>query len=95
MEHYETLIGIAVQTILFLLAGYGMVIRNDIGNRNLKEEVASMKDELKKLAEVITLQAVQTTRINGLTAQVTSIEQRVEDLRRGNGFVQRQVDREY
>jgi replicative DNA helicase len=95
VEQYSTVIGIAVQTILFLLAGYGMVIRNDIGNTNLKEEIASMKEELKKLAEVITMQAVQTTRINGLTEQVTSIEKRVEDLRRGNGFVQRQVDREY
>ena len=95
MEQYSTVIGIGIQTVLFLLAGYGMVIRNDIGNSNLKEEIASMKEELKKLAEVITMQAVQTTRINGLTEQVTSIEKRVEDLRRGNGFVQRQVDREY
>ena len=29
METYVTIIGIAVQTALFLLGGYAMVLRND------------------------------------------------------------------
>ena len=43
--------------------------------------------ELKKLAEVITMQAVQTNRIDNLETHLNSIERRVEDLRRGNGLV--------
>lgn len=100
MEH-ESLIGIAVQTALFLLGGYAMVIRADIGNKNLKLEVTEMKTELKKLADVVTQQAVQTTRLDNMATQVASIERRVEDLRRGAGYVERQdgrgkvIDREW
>jgi len=98
MEH-ETLIGIAVQTAIFLLGGFGMVLRNDWSNKSLKSEVSGIQKELKKLSDVITEQAVQTTRIDNLNTQVSSIERRVEDLRRGNGYVQARgrstVDGEY
>lgn len=90
-----TLLGIAIQTALYLLAGYAMVIRNDAGNKNLKEEVLEMKEELKSLAQVITMQAVQTTRLDNLSGLLSSVEKRVEDLRRGNGYVQKELDREY
>jgi hypothetical protein len=86
---YVTLIGIGVQTALYLLAGFALVIRADASAKNLKEEVHEMKEELKKLADVITLQAVQTTRLDNLTSTMMSIEKRVEDMRRGNGYVQR------
>lgn len=94
----ETLIGICVQTALFILGGYAMVIRNDVGNKQLRLEITNMKDELKKLADVIITQAVQTTRLDNLAMMVVSMEKRVEDMRRGNGFIQRgkdSVDREY
>ena len=100
MEH-ESLIGIAIQTALFLLGGYAMVIKADIGARNLKEEVHEMKEQLERLSEVITVQAVQTTRLDNLTSLVASMEKRVEDLRRGQGYVERRdhlgkvIDREY
>lgn len=98
MDH-ESLIGIAIQTALFLLGGYAMVIKADIGARNLKEEVAEMKEELKTLANVITIQAVQTTRLDNLTAQVTTQGRTIEDLRRGTGFISdrgaKSVEREY
>lgn len=101
MEQYTTLIGIVVQTALLILAGYGMVIRNDVGNKNLKEEVSEMARKLEKLAEVITTQAVQTTRLDNITALVASMEKRIEDLRRGQGYIERRdhsgkvIDREY
>ena len=98
MEH-ESLIGIAIQTALFLLGGYAMVIKADIGARNLKEEVSEMKEELKTLANVITVQAVQTTRLDNLTVQVTQQGRTIEELRRGAGFIAdrnaKSVDREY
>jgi hypothetical protein len=97
MQHYEYLIGIAVQTFLFLLGVYGMILRNDSSNKNLKAEVISMRDELKKLAAVIVQQAVQTEQIDNLRTQVTLLQRTVEDMRRGNGWVKGRtgVDGEY
>ncbi len=98
MEH-EGLIGIAVQTAIFLLGGFGMVIKNDLSNKTLRGEVKLIQLELRKLADVITTQAVQTTRIDNLNTQVSSLERRVEDLRRGQGYVQARgrlaIDGEY
>ena len=87
MESYATLIGIVVQTALFLSGGYAMVLRNDWSNRNLKSEVQGIQIELKKLSEVVTQMAVQTVRIDNLSDQFTMLQRNVEDLRRGNGFV--------
>ncbi len=92
-----TIIGIAVQTIFFLLGGYAMVLRSDWSNRNLQTQVTDMNKEIKKLAEVVTIQAVQTTRIDNLTALITMLQRNVEELRRGNGWVQgtKGIDHEY
>ena len=87
METYVTIIGIAVQTALFLLGGYAMVLRNDWSNKALKIELMAMQKQLEKLAEVITTQAVQTTRIDALYGLYASADRRIEDLRRGNGFI--------
>jgi len=38
-----------------------MVLRNDWSTKDLKEELESMEEELKKLAQVITQIAVQRT----------------------------------
>jgi cell division protein FtsB len=97
METWVTIGGIVVQTTLFLLGGYAMVLRNDWSTKALKAELEAMQDQLKKLAEVITIQAVQTTRIDNLASQVTQMDRRVEDLRRGNGYItgRTSVDGEY
>jgi len=84
---YVHLGGIALQTLLFLVGGYGMVLRNDWSNRNLEKKMETMQNELKKLAEVVITQAVQTTQIQNLASQFTMLQRTVEDLRRGNGFV--------
>lgn len=87
MEHWEFYIGLGVQTILFLGGGYGMVLRNDWSTQALNEKMDKMELQLQKLADVITMQAVQTTRLDNMSSQLASVERRVEDLRRGNGFV--------
>ena len=89
METYVTIIGIAVQTALFLLGGYAMVLRNDWSNKALKAELVAMQRQLEKLAEVITIQAVQTTRIDNLHQQITMLQRNYEDLRRGTGIIER------
>jgi hypothetical protein len=97
VDHYEWLIALGVQTVLFLAGGYGMVLKNDWSNQALKDQLLGMEEELKQLAKVITEKAVQSTRIDNLVSQVTMLQRNVEDLRRGNGFVrgQRGIDHEY
>lgn len=94
---YIHLSGIALQTLLFLVGGYGMVLRNDWSNKNLEKKMETMQTELKKLAEVVITQAVQTAQIQNLASQITMIQRNVEDLRRGNGFVKgrQSIDGEY
>ena len=87
--NWDFLIGIAVQTLLFLAGCYAMVLRNDWNTRIMKEQLDGMQDELKKLAEVIVTQAVQTTRLDNLNSQVTTLGRELSDLRRGNGFIVR------
>ena len=97
MEIWVTIIGIVVQTVLFLLGGYAMILRNDWSNKALKAELQAMQKQLERLAEVITTQAVQTTRIDALYSLFNSVDKRLEDLRRGNGFIRGRhgVDGEY
>ncbi len=96
-EQYTTLIGIGVQTIIFLLGGYAMVLRNDWSNKALKDEVKGMQEEIQKLSQVVVQMAVQTVRIDNLTQHFSVLQRTVEDLRRGNGFVRGRtgVDGEY
>lgn len=100
MEVYVTAIGIAIQTLLYLLGGYAMIVRNDVKRKAqadaVKLDVAGMREELKQLAKVVTAQAVQNTRIDNLYSQMTLMHQTIEALRRGNGWIQRHtVDGEY
>lgn len=83
----ETLIGITIQTVLFLLGGYAMVIRNDWSVKAMKEEMEKMELQIGRLAEVITQLAVQDTKINNITSQYTILARTVEDLRRGDGYI--------
>lgn len=87
MEVYVALGGLILQTVVILLGGYGLVLRNDWSNKALEKRMEIMQTELKKLADVVIMQAVQTTRLDNLASQVNSIERRVEDLRRGRGRV--------
>jgi hypothetical protein len=97
MEAYMGLVGVGIQTVLFLLAGYAMVIRNDSSNKALKEQMASMQLEIKGLSGVVTQMAVQTVRMDGVSERMNILDRRVEDLRSGKGFIQgpRGVDHEW
>lgn len=93
-ETYATLIGIGIQTLLYLLGGYSMVVRNDARTDILREQIEGMTKELKKLADVVTLQAVQTERIQNLSARVTMLQRNIEDLRRGDGYIRPHIEGE-
>jgi prefoldin subunit 5 len=93
-----TIIGIVIQTSLFMLGGYSLVVRHDESTKYLKTEMQGMQHQLQKLSEVITQMAVQTIRVDNLNNQVTMLQKTVEELRRGTGFVRgtrTAVDGEY
>jgi len=97
MEHYVPLIGILVQTAVFMLGGYAMVVRTGATTEALKEEIQDMNAELKELKNVIVVQAVQTARLDNMREHLTMLQRNYEDLRRGNGWVTQRstVDGEY
>jgi len=86
---WEIIASIGMQTALFLLGGYAMVLRNDWSTKDLKEELESMEEELKKLAQVITQIAVQDIRIDNLTSLMVNLQHELSDLRRGDGWIDR------
>lgn len=81
------LVGIVLQTLIFLAGLYGMVLRTDWQGKGLRDDMIEMKEDMKRLADVVTTQAVQTQQIEHLTGQITMLQRNLEDLRRGNGFV--------
>jgi hypothetical protein len=94
---YITLLGIAVQTFLFLFGGAAMVLRTDFSNKTLKEQVARIQTDLEGLAVVVTTLAVQDERLNNQARRIDTLDDKLERLRRGDGFVAgaRGVEKEY
>ena len=76
-----------------------MVVRASSDSKELRIDMKDMQEELKSLAKVVTTQAVQGERLNEQSRRMTLLEERVEDLRRGKGYVNdrevKGVDREY
>lgn len=72
------------------LAGGGMIaiasLRSTVGN--MKSDLADVKKEIKKVTDVLVQMAVTDQR-------VTNIEQDMRDMKRGKGFIQRDVNGEY
>ena len=78
-------IGDILTLIGFLAAwlGFFWTMRGDL--RVLAHDVRVQGEEIKKLGEIITRQAVQGQRLDDM-------DRRIEDLRHGRGFVQRDID---
>lgn len=104
MDAYVEISGILVQTLIFVFGGVAMVIRHDVTTKTLKEDIAAMQQELKSLSQVITAQAVQDQRLLEQSRRMTMLEEKLEGLRRGDGWIQNRnprssgdgtVDREY
>ena len=86
MEPWILLAGFALQTLLFLGGGWAMVLRNGWDTKSLEKQLQTMSEELKKLAEVITNQAVHTNRLDNQGAQIAVLQKELSDLRRGVGW---------
>lgn len=99
LAEYAPLVAIGIQTVVFLFGGGAMVLRASQDNKELRDDMKMMQEELKGLAKIVTEQAVQSQRLNDQGRRMTMLEARIEDLRRGRGYVQDHgadaVDREY
>ena len=65
-----------------------MVLRNGWSTAALEKQMEGMQHELKKLAEVITNQAVQANRLDNQGSQIATLQREVSDLRRGRGWIE-------
>lgn len=63
----------------------------------MQREIKELKDVAKAMAVVVTGQAVQSTRLDAQTERLNILDKRVEDLRKGDGFIRGHhgVDGEY
>ena len=86
-EAYIPLIGIGVQTALYLLGGYGLVMRNDWSSKALTKQVEAIQVELKGLSTIVTTLAVQDERLNNQARRISDLDTKVEAMRRGEGFI--------
>jgi hypothetical protein len=83
-------IGNIIEIISILAGGVTVFVTLKNTVTNIKDDVAGMQLELKKLADVVTRMAVTDVRL-------TNLEQDIRELRHGRGFVQgeRGLDHEY
>ncbi len=94
---YLTLAGIIIQTAMYLLGGYALVIRSDQSNKDLKEEVEAIQSEIKALSKIVSQMAVQEERLTNLSSRMNMFDRRMDDVVRQAGWVtgRRIVDGEY
>lgn len=75
--------------------------RVELSLTNQAKDILGLQGEIKKLTEIIVLQAVQTTKLDSLNDNYVLLHRTVEDLRRGNGWItgdkerKRGIDGEY
>lgn len=53
----------------------------------MQREIREMKEVAKSLAVIITNQAVQTVRMDSQGERLNSLDDKIEDLRRGDGYI--------
>lgn len=83
------LLGLFLQTAIFLFGGYGMVIRHDSANNVMKEQITGIQSELKQLAAIMIKIAVQSERQDAFAIRLNMLDQRMDDLRHGRGWVEK------
>lgn len=86
MEAWMIFLGIVVQTVLALFAGYAMVIRTDTSTKSLKNDVEVLKKSVEKIADVMTRLAVNNERLDNLGGRMNMQDKRLDDLSRGIGW---------
>lgn len=95
MEAYIPFLTMAVQTIIFGMGVYAVIIRNDANVMGLKTEMVEIKDQIKIMSDIVIKQAVQNVRLDSMSERITLQDRLIDDLRRGRGFVRENLDVEY
>lgn len=95
MEAYIPFLTMAVQTIIFGMGVYAVIIRNDANVMGLKDEMVEIKDQIKIMSDIVIKQAVQNVRLDSMSERITLQDRLIDDLRRGRGFVRENLDGEY
>jgi Tfp pilus assembly protein PilO len=85
-EAWVVLAGIVVQTVLVLIGGYAVVVRNDTTIDFLKNEVTELKKNMEQLAITMTRLAVTNERVDGITSRQNMLDRRLDELSRGIGW---------
>jgi len=78
-------VGDVLTLLALVVGGFGFLwaMRSDL--RMLSKDVRLHSEKIEKLEAIVTKQAVQDQRLNDL-------DRRIEELRHGRGFVQRDID---
>src|SRR5882762_6191852 len=61
--------------------------RVELSLLNQARDITGLQAEIKKLSEIIVLQAVQSTKLDSLNDNYILLHRTVEDLRRGQGWI--------
>ena len=81
------------------IIGGGLLVLIRLNNNVVKltSDVGGMQNEIKKLGEILIAQANIRGELNGLDRRLSSAEQDIRDLRKGDGFIRgpHGIDREY
>jgi hypothetical protein len=71
--------------VFFKLQGEVRIVRHDMNN--LKERQEGLNEAFKQLGDILRQVAVQDERMAGWERRIAAVEDSVEDLRRGVGFI--------
>lgn len=85
-----TAVGIFIASQLLIWVATMASVRSDA--KNIKAELTSMKDDMKEIAKVVTIQAVQAQVIQGQNDKIVTIDRRVQEMEsRFNRFVDAKI----
>lgn len=71
------------------------VIRLTANFTVLSTDMTGMQAEIKEMRKVLTEFAITDTKMDALASRVTNTEVDIRDLRKGRGFIQKEIDKEW
>ena len=80
--------GNIAEMAIFVLGGFIVIIKQSSHVTYMRQELAEMQNEIKKLGDVLTKIALTDLRL-------TNVEQDVRELKHGIGFVRNSINGEY
>lgn len=88
MIDYHITIGNIIEIVAFLSSALVFIVRQSNSILNINTTISSMQEEIKKIAAIITNNAVLNTRL-------TNLEDDIRELKHGRGFVRDSIEKEW